>query len=215
MLIPFDEVCTTLERYGKKVSGILHLGAHNCEEKEAYNARGIHDDHIYWIDALSEKVEMNKQKGIPHIYEATIYNEEETVPFYVSRDLHSEGNHQSSSILPFLRHLDWYPQIRVDHVEQKQSITLKNWIEKNQIPIEQLNFWNLDIQGTELQALMSAGDYLNYADVLYVEVNVDKLYENVPLLPMMDSFLEEKGFKRVDIKMAVQGWGDALYVRFA
>lgn len=214
MLIPFEEVCSILEKYGKKISGILHIGAHNCEEKEAYNSKGIEDENIYWIEALSHKVEMNKQKGILNIYEAVIYNEEETIPFYVSKDLDLEGNAQSSSILPFLRHLDWYPQIRVDRVEQKQSITLKNWIEKNTIPIERLNFWSLDIQGTELQALMSADEYLKYADFLYVEVNVDRLYENVPLLPMMDSFLEEKGFKRVEIKMALQGWGDALYVRF-
>ncbi len=35
------------------------------------------------------------------------------------------------------------------------------------------NFLNLDIQGAELKALKSMGDYLNNVDYIYTEVNSD------------------------------------------
>lgn len=213
MWIHFSEVCEIAKRYGKEIRGVLHLGAHDCEEQEAYVGKGIDPKKIYWIEAISEKVKMNQQKGIPNVYEAVIYNEERLLNFYVSRDVLSQGSVQSSSVLPFQRHLAWYPHIGVDHVEQKQSIRLDTWIEKNNVPIDDLNFWNLDIQGVEYHALQSAGKYLDKADVLYVEVNVEELYKDVPLLPVLDTFLREKGFMRVAIQMAMQGWGDAIYIR--
>jgi len=31
------------------IKGIIHIGAHNCEEQDFYNSIGIND--IFWIDA--------------------------------------------------------------------------------------------------------------------------------------------------------------------
>ena len=98
-------------------------------------------------------------------------------------------------------------------VKKMKTVTLESLIQTNSIPIEGLTFWNLDIQGVELEALRSAGDLIRFANAIYCEVNIQSLYKGCALLGEVDEFLKGKGFTRVAIKMAEQGWGDALYIR--
>ena len=68
---------------------------------------------------------------------------------------------------------------------------------------------NLDIQGKELDALKSMGDYIQYVQYIYTEVNSEKVYKDCALLPEIDEFLKEKGFIRVACKMWGNcGWGE-------
>ena len=213
MLIPFEKVLEVIARHGKYVRGILHVGAHTCEEKETYNKAGIPDRNIYWIEGSTEKVTLNKEKGVPNVYEALIYDTEKEVEFHITQDALTSWSSGSSSILPFGTHSLWYPHITVAKTIKKNTIRLDRWIEEQTIPIGELNFWNLDIQGVELEALKSAGQYLKAADILYLEVNVQEVYTGCALLPEIDYYLAENGFVRVLIEMAVQWWGDAVYVK--
>ena len=87
-------------------------------------------------------------------------------------------------------------------------------MESNTINIENCNFWNLDIQGKELDVLKSGEEFLKYADALYCEVNTQEVYKGCGTLDMLDAFLLSNGFTRVKTLMVNgAGWGDALYVR--
>ena len=207
MLIPFSQICQFLRATGKAVTGILHVGAHECEEKRDYNQEGIVDSNIVWVEGNKDKVLEMRMKGIDNIYCALIDETEHEVTFHIT------NNGQSSSILPLETHLQHYPHITVTEERKLTTTTLENLIKKTGIPIETLNFWNFDIQGAELSALKGAGDYLKYADYIYVEVNVESLYKGCALLPEMDAFLSSKGFQRAGMQLVKQGWGDALYVR--
>lgn len=207
MLIPFANIQQFLQNNNKQVKGVLHVGAHECEEKKDYNAEGIPDSRIVWVEGNKDKVLEMKQKGIETIYCALVDEVERDVTFYIT------NNGQSSSILPLESHLQHYPHITVAEERSQKTTTLKNLIETNSIPIETLNFWNLDIQGAELAALKGAETYIQYADFIYVEVNVESLYQGCALLPEMDTFLSEKGFQRIGLKLVKEGWGDALYIR--
>jgi len=55
MLIPFDTCFHILYSYNKTPTGILHIGAHQCEELNAYMKNGVNPQKIYWIDAIKEK----------------------------------------------------------------------------------------------------------------------------------------------------------------
>ena len=69
-------------------------------------------------------------------------------------------------------------------------------------------------KGKELDALKSMGNYIQYIDYIYTEVNTEKVYENCGLLSEIDTFLLEKGFKRIVCQMWGNcGWGDAFYMR--
>ena len=61
------------------------------------------------------------------------------------------------------------------------------------------NFLNLDIQGAELKALKSMGDYLNNVDYIYTEVNSDYVYEDCALITELDDYLSQ--FKKSRDKM--------------
>ena len=54
------------------INGVLHIGAHNCEEKPFYNSLGLTDDKIIWVDAMNSKVMEAKANGIPNVYQWVI-----------------------------------------------------------------------------------------------------------------------------------------------
>jgi spermidine synthase len=64
----------------KNVKGILHIGAHECEELQAYINHGVSCDSIDWIEANPELVERMNQRNIK-VHCAAIHNEEKELPF--------------------------------------------------------------------------------------------------------------------------------------
>jgi len=207
MLIPFSNCRDTMLFYGKIPRGILHIGAHECEELEAYENEGIERSKVYWVDAIQEKVDEMVAKGIPNVVCAALDNEEKEVEFHIT------NNGQSSSLLPLGTHRSHYPHIYVSENRKVMTQTGRNYIEKNQVPIQECNFWNLDIQGKELDVLKSMGEYINYADAIYTEVNTAQVYQGCSELSEVDLFLQGHGLSRVQISMTGASWGDALYIR--
>jgi FkbM family methyltransferase len=204
MLIPFNKIKGFLQTKNIIINGVLHIGAHECEELAAYIQEGVSE--IDWIEANPELVERMKKRGVL-VHNAAISDEEAELPFYVT------NNGQSSSLLPFGTHEQSYPWCKVVDTIKVKTQRLDSVVKVADIQIERRNFWNLDIQGAELKALRSAGHLINFADAIYCEVNTQEVYKGCALLSELDEFLEEKGLKREMISMTDQGWGDALYVR--
>jgi len=210
MLIPFEQVNRFILSNGNEIKGILHIGAHMCEEKNEYNKYGIDDSRIIWIDGNETLVEKNKLNGIPHIYYALIDNEEKDVTFKIT------NNGQSSSILDLGIHASLYPDVVVTENRKQTTIRLDTLLEQNNIDPSKYDFWNLDIQGTELRALKSAEKYLKYVNYIYTEANTREIYKGCNLLPEIDYYLAQYGFARVAFQeYENHGWGDAFYYRVA
>jgi FkbM family methyltransferase len=206
MLIPFNQCLAILNEYDISIRGVLHIGAHECEELTDYNMEGIND--IVWVEANSILVDKNKQRGINNIYCLAVDNEEGEAEFHIT------NNGQSSSLLNFGTHEKSYPWCKVVETIKVQKQRLSTFLINNShIDMKKYNFWNLDIQGVELSALKSADEFINFADAIYSEVNTEFVYKNCGLLNEMDTFLESKGFKRLHTKMTNEGWGDALWIR--
>jgi len=198
-------------RFIKEVKGILHLGAHECEERIKYLTRFnyITDDNIIWIDALKNKVELI-QTTIPtiRIFNECISNLDDQLIFFKITN-----NYQSSSILNLKEHIIEHPDIHeISRIEMKTK-TLKTFYNDNNFTNSQFNFFALDIQGAELLALIGADNILNDVDYIYIEVNTKELYENCALLDDIDIYLSKFNFKRQNILMTEHGWGDAFYVK--
>ena len=103
MLIPFWQL---YQQYNLNISGILHIGAHECEELKDYVRFNINPLQIYWIEAQQNKVDQMKLKNIPNIYQAIIDDvDDKEIYFNIS------NNGQSSSILEFGTHLIHHPQV--------------------------------------------------------------------------------------------------------
>jgi FkbM family methyltransferase len=202
MLIPLDEL---VQKYGIQFTGILHVGAHECEEIESYD-HYINRNQTLWIEALPDKVAYCKEK-FPGIFieEAIVSDCVESVVF------HRSNNGQSSSILDFGTHTIHHPHILYVDSFQCQTVRLSDILCKYTIPF---NFINLDIQGAELKALKGMESYLPSIQYIYTEVNSDYVYKHCCLITELDAYLDQFGFKRVETSWYNSaGWGDAFYVK--
>lgn len=205
MLIPFDQLILP-----KPITGVIHIGAHECEEKEGYiNKFHLDESQIIWIDALENKVNEIKQKCPKTIiYNACISDVDNLlVSFMVT------NNYQSSSMLNFKTHAQEHPSVHELYRVNLYTKKLDTLIKENNINLNH-NFINLDIQGAELLALKGGEKTLEGVDYIYTEINEKELYEGCCLLPELDLYLKNKGFVRILTSMTPHGWGDAFYIRF-
>jgi FkbM family methyltransferase len=195
------------DKYKLNINGILHIGAHQCEEIMIYYKCGITPSNIIWIEGNPNIVEFMKKKGIPNLYNILVSDSEEIVDFIIT------NNGQSSSILELAEHKKEHPHIHEIARLKLKTMRLDNFFKNNNIDIN-FNFINLDIQGTELKALKSMETYLDKIKYIYTEVNEKYLYENCALIYEIDDYLSKFNFKRVETSMTSHGWGDAFYIKF-
>ena len=206
MLINFKYL---IDKFNLNIKGILHIGAHECEELTCYKNNSIPIENQLWIEAIPEKIDISKNlyPGV-NIINAVISDEDDKlVTFKVT------NNYQSSSILDLKVHLTEHPEIYVTNTFECKTKTIKTIYEENNIDKNKYNFVNLDIQGVELLALKGMGEILNNFDYIYTEVNEKELYSGCDLLPELDLFLQQYSFIRVETCMTRHSWGDAFYIK--
>ena len=197
MLISISEL---VAKFGIKITGILHIGAHTCEEFTDYISNGVLYSNIYWIEAIPKLVEQNKRSNpLLNIYQAVIYDEDnKEIEFNITNCAGDSNNLQSSSILDFGSH-----EIHHPHVKIVERVKMKN-----------VNFINLDIQGVELHALKSMESYLQNIDYIYTEVNTEEVYKNCDKMVDLTNYLSSYNFILADARIYKQfGWGDAFYIK--
>lgn len=209
MLVTKERVAAELAKYGIEAEGALHVGSHDCEELDFYKFIGLNPSDVVWLDALEDKVQACKARGIPNVYQAVVSDkDDETVIF------RRTNNDQSSSILEFGTHAQSYPYIHVVSSTEMKTTTLDSFVIQKNLDASKWTVWNFDIQGAELKALQGAEGILSFAKALYLEVNTQEVYKGCAVMTELDTYLEQRGFKRVITEMVNgHGWGDALYVR--
>ena len=192
-------------KYNLNIKGVLHVGAHECEELNDYINVGVKEDNILWIEGNKEIAE-KMQKRVKNVYNLLVSDEETEVEFIIT------NNGQSSSIYELDEHKKEHPHVyEISRIMQKTQ-RLDIFFENNNIKYK-YNFITLDIQGAELNAIKSMEKYLNEVDYIYTEINIKHLYKNCPLLDEIDEYLDKHDFKRVEINLTSHGWGDAFYIR--
>lgn len=203
MLLSIDEL---VKRWQISPKSVLHIGAHLAEESSLYQSVGWNK--VTWIEAnpaliieIQKKIEPLGQKVI----EAALWH---TTGEKLSLKVASNG--QSSSLLEFLHHSTYYPQINVE----SEITVLTRRLDSILNEIDTPDFCNLDIQGAELAALNGFGKILNHINAIYTEVNKIELYAGCAMIKDMDQFLGKAGFRRVATRWMIGfEWGDALYMR--
>lgn len=201
MIIPLHYL---VEKYNIHFKGVLHVGAHECEELGDYE-RYIPRNKILWVEAMSGKVDMCKNRFSGVLIENAVVSDViEKVKFNIS------NNGQSSSILDFGLHSHYHPDVHYISSYEVETKLLKDILPKHDI---EYNFLNFDIQGAELKALKGMEEYLNKVDYLYTEVNSDYVYSNCALVGELDEYLGKFGLHRVETSWTDCKWGDAFYIR--
>jgi FkbM family methyltransferase len=203
MLFDLHEI---IKKYNIKMTGILHVGAHHCEELPKYE-QYLPRNAIVWIDALPEKVGWCRA-NYPNlqIIEAAVSDSESKVTF------HRANNGESSSFLEFGSHLKHHPHIYYVDSFETTTRRIDDLLDSN-YPNFKFNFINLDIQGVELLALKGMEKRLASVDYIYTEVNCEEVYKGCTNINDLNDYLTERGFKLVDSAITEYGWGDAIFVR--
>lgn len=205
MLIKFQDL---VNKYSMKIHGILHIGAHECEEMTDY-LTVVPKNKILWLEANPLLVRKCKQQDPEIVIHQAIISDKDDIPI----TLNITNNSQSSSILDLKEHAIDYPHIYYNASCTGRTRTVLSLYNSLSINHNFANFLNIDIQGAELLALKGMGDLLGEFEYLYLEVNVREMYAGCALLPDIDSFLAEKGFYRAETDVSPGGWGDAFYIR--
>jgi FkbM family methyltransferase len=205
MLIP-----DLFHKWNISPKGIIHIGAHRCEEREIYVNCGCDDSKVIWIEGNKELYDEMKRIPSLQLYNAIIAETVKTVDFIITNN---EG--MSSSFLELKEHLISHPEcLEEKRFNNMQTTTLSKLVKENSINMENYDFLVMDIQGAEYHALQGMVELLPHFKGMYIEVNEKELYENCGLLHQVEAFLKHHGFYLKDINMLKHfGWGDAYFER--
>jgi len=219
MLIDFRQLWP---KYNIHPTGVLHVGANVGEEAPVYLELGVKKQ--IWIEA-NPKIFDILVRNLAGNHEAKAYNfaagDENTETI-----LHESNNgSQSSSILELGNHSLVHPDVHYINDIPIRMYRIETFFKKigneltdNLYDLSDIDFLNLDVQGFEANVLHGMGDLLNQFKWIYTEVNSKETYKKCMLLPDLDLFLSDKGFRRVETFNAGGfldrlGWSDALYCR--
>lgn len=197
MLLDFKDL---IAKHGLKITGVIHVGAHEGQEVELYISEGI--KHITLFEPCEIAYTKLSQKWGNHyaIHKVALGKKAETLLM----NIETSNGGQSNSLLKPKNHLIYYPQITFNDKEEVAVRLL------DEFPVTG-NCLVMDVQGWELNVLQGAEKTLNQIDYIYTEVNTEELYEGCAMVTDLDNYLIN--FNRVETKLTKNGWGDALYVR--
>lgn len=215
MLIDIFDIFSELNINPK---GVIHLGAHKGEELNLYKKLKIKNILLY--EANNKLIKYLKFKGFffnflfkmnIRVINKAIFDEDRFCSLNIT------SNTQSSSILNLGLHKKLYPNIIKKDENLVDGATLNSEF-KNFYNINNFNISNMDIQGSELLALLGASEIISNLDIIYTEINYDYIYENCALINEIDDYLSKHDFIRYKTKTIKDDdgrpmWGDALYVK--
>ena len=196
-----------VNKHNIQIRGVLHVGAHKCEEDAIYSQNKAGD--VIWVEG-NPYLCSELQKTRSNVHHAVISNIDGAIVDFIITN-----NGESSSILELHDHKIEHPHIHEVNRIKMKTTTLNTLLQSIGVmpSAPAFNFVNLDIQGAELLALQGLSDYIHHVDFIYTEVNIKELYKGNALLPDLDAFLSACGFDRAETQILHHGWGDALYIR--
>lgn len=222
MLIPMAEI---QERWGVNPKVIVHAGASEIQEADAYSAAGA--ERVLWIEGDKDTVRKartlatRRRDGVDHrVAHAMLAAESgQTVTFHVM------NNGQSSSLLELGTHSFRHPDVVQTGTAEYVTRTLDEVADE--YGFMGADFLNMDLQCGEVPALRGSERLLESVQAISCECNLESLYVGCGLLPELDAFLVGHGFEAVELRTAgcryadcsdggsprFVGWGDIAYLR--
>lgn len=199
-----------IKKYLPQKPTIIDCGAHNGSD--SLRLQHYLDATVYSFEPIprifNELTENTKHNNRIYCYNIALSDEDGFSTFFVS----SGESEASSSLLEPKEHLIDHPMITFREKIIVKTMTLDSWAMQNSIAKVDM-LW-LDMQGYEMQMLMSSQSILPNVKVIHTEVSTKKTYEGVKLYPEYRFFLSKKGFE-VKLEAIPDKWdmGNVLFVR--
>lgn len=204
MMIP-----DVFEKHSYVPRGIIHIGAHMCEERELYTSVGCGDDKVLWIEGIPGIVDHVKRTmpSTINIHSGVITDASGTVTFNISNNI------QSSSYREFGTHAVHHPHVVYVERLELPAYTLPGFLDHVGESVEKYDTLAMDIQGAEYDVLIGAQSLLSNFRGIYLEVSTEDLYKGCGTLDDIDNLLAKHSFKRIDVNISQYQWGDAFYIK--
>lgn len=193
------------KKYNLDIRGVLHIGAHYGEENHIYDKLNI-NNRVYFEPLQSNFDKLKENVGDKHLLiKKALGNEEKKMTMYVE----NANKGQSSSLLKPVLHLQQYPHIKFNDVEEVDMVRLDDL----DLNFDNYNFINIDVQGYELEVFKGAIKTLDKIDYIMSEINRDEVYENCAKIEQLIDFLNPLGFKLVETTWDGITWGDGFFIK--
>lgn len=179
------------ERFLKKVTGVIHVGANFGQERELYHS---HDLSVIWIEPIPEvyKKLVSNITGFKKqiAFEALVTDDDDKeYNFNIANN-----NGASSSILQMKLHKDIWPEVEYMDKLNLKSITLATLINRENIDKSKYQALIIDTQGSELLVLRGSIPVLNQFKFIKVEVPDFESYDNCCQLSDIEGFMIKHGY---------------------
>lgn len=196
------------EKHGFKPTGILHIGAAMLNEAELYKELGV--ERVIWVEALPhDEARAARAESFGHVlYEnLPLSDNTEFVWFQAA------SNWVSSSMLPFKRHAEVYPDITVKKLVPMIAVRAEDFFEWIPLPPE-IDTLVIDVQGAELKVLRGMGKVLDQMKRCFLEVNLKEMYDGCVLKPELDDWMAKAGFGNSEFyPVHDDEWGESYFWR--
>ena len=194
----------SLSRYWKiRPTGVVHVGAHLAEEANGYARYNF--GAVLWVEAnpelahhLADRIDLPSS-----VIQGLVWGESG-----IEKTFNIANNGESSSVFELGTHSADYPEVHVVSEIVLETKTLAELIPEDKV----CDFLNLDIQGSEYEALCGLGERIEKFNFVYAEVSRVPLYVGIKQIGEIDILMANHGFDRACVAWSNSGWGDALYI---
>ena len=182
--------------------GVIHVGAQRGQERYDYAKRKLR---VLWVEADPDMIPHLRAnlRGFPqqHCIQGLVGScAEPHCRFYVANN---DG--ASSSVFPFERHGEIWPEIRMDNAKFLRKYTLPELLEARSIPIGGFDTLVMDCQGSELDILRGIPRLSERFRRIQLETSDFPVYRGAPLKPEIDAHLFSLGYQLMQCSVFATG----------
>ncbi|MBL6430413.1 MAG: FkbM family methyltransferase [Alphaproteobacteria bacterium] len=208
MQLKLDEVA---KRYGLETRGVVHVGANEGQEIDAYLEAGFSRFKMFEplhgpFAKLTENVKAREHLAAFELFQVALGSSPDRANMFVA----SNGGASSSLLKPIagkrsMKNIDF------DAKETVEVQTLDRYIDRD----NDFNFLVLDTQGFEKEVLLGSKETIGTFDAVICEINRDITYHASATITDIDRIMAGYGFTRMETHWVGRGWGDGVYIRDA
>lgn len=213
----FRRIVMRPDRFLRRVSGVIHVGANSGQERKKYHRKGLD---VIWIEPIPDVFDQLEANILPFTRQKALRalvtdRDNDTCEFHISNN---DG--ASSSILPLKEHRDLWPEVVYTESITLDTTTLPTLLKKENIDSSKYQALVMDTQGSELHVLRGAESLLRNFQFVKTEVADFESYEGCCQLHDLNDFMAQNGFKEFSQDIFAMGdhgenYYDVIYQRAA
>jgi len=200
----------------KQIKVLLEIGARDCKES-VYFSNTYPEGKIYSFECNPDTLSICRERinGVNNIFliDSAVSEVDGEVPFYKinkekTKTTWSDGNPGASSLFQSSGKYEVENYVQ-DEIKVK-STRLDTFLQNKEI--DNVDILWMDIQGSELAALHSLGEYIKRVSFIHSEVEFFEIYKNQPLFKDIKRYLNNNNFYLYTFTNIGRYSGDAVFI---